>query len=242
MKNTTRYTERGNAIWFIMVAIVLLGLLTAVLSRGGSTVDQSGDVERLRIQGGQILRYAKGFESAFQQMKLQGISENDVSFENTTTVTDYTNANCDDASDASYPTCLMFGGNGGAGLNYRPAPTSASTSEWIFTGANNVGTTADPVGTTAATFGNDLLVLLPNINPALCEQINRDLDVDNPGGNPPIDAGGIDTTAFTGAYPGGGPTILDGDPAPFELDGQSAGCFLDQANGIYYFYSVIIER
>lgn len=234
--------EKGNALWFILVAIVLLGLLTAVLSRGGSSVDQSGDVEQYRIKGGQIMRYVKGMETAIQQMKLQGISENDISFENAITATDYTNANCDDASDANFPSCLIFD-TGGAGLVYRAPPAGTNDgSEWIFTGANNVGTASGPVGTTAAAFGNDLLILLPNINVPLCMQINRDLDVDNPSSSPPVDTTGIDTTEFTGGFPGGGPIILDGDPTPFELDRQSSGCFLDQNTGIYYFYSVLLER
>lgn len=235
-------SQKGNALWFILVAIVLIGLLTVVISRGGSSVDQSGDVEQLRVMAGRILRYAKSFETAIQNMSLQGISENEISFENGDTATDYTNSNCDTSADPNYPGCLVFGGSG-AGLTYSAPPTNSNDgSEWIFTAANNVGTTAGPVGTTSATFGNDLIMLLPNIKVSLCTQINRDLGVSNPSGAPPVDTTGIATTAFTGSYPGGGPVVLDGDPTPFELDRQSSGCFYDDANSTYYFYAVILER
>lgn len=235
-------SENGNALWFILVAIVLIGLLTVVVSRGGSNVDQSGDVEQLRIKAGRILRYAKSFETAIQNMSLQGISENEISFENNDTATDYTNSNCDTSTDPNYPSCLIFGASG-AGLTYTAPPTGSNDgSDWIFTAANNVGTTAGPVGTTSAVFGNDLLIMLPNINVSLCTQINRDLGVTNPSSAPPVDTTGIGTTAFTGSFPGGGPVLLDGDPTPFELNRQSSGCFLDDNSSTYYFYSVILER
>ena len=54
-----RHNERGNVLWFILLAVALLASITIVLSRSGSTVDQSGDIEQVRIKSGQIMRYAK---------------------------------------------------------------------------------------------------------------------------------------------------------------------------------------
>ncbi|HBR68930.1 MAG TPA: hypothetical protein DEA55_06100 [Rhodospirillaceae bacterium] len=233
---TRRNAESGNVIWIILVAIVLLGLLTAILSRSGSSVDQSGDFEKLRVRATQVMRYTKSIESAIQQMQTRGISESDISFENPATTTDYTNANC------SVDDCKVF--STGGGLTYQDPPSGANDgSEWIFTGANNVGTTAGPAGTTAASTGNDIIMLMPNASTELCLQINRDLGVGT-AGTLPVETTGIATTAFTGAYAGGGPTILDGDPAPFELDRQSAGCFTDTAPNpdVTYFYAVILAR
>lgn len=232
--------QAGNALFFILIAIVMLGLLTVLLSRSGSSVEQSGDFERDRIQAGQILRYAKSIETAIQEMKLRDISENDISFENPTTATDYTNANCDAAGDRSFPSCMLFDIEG-AGLTYRNFPRANDGSDWIITGANNVGTTAGPVGSTADRSGNDIIMLLPNMDDNLCIQINRDLDVGT-GGTLPVDTTGIDTTEFTGTFAAGGPTILDGDPTPFELNNETAGCFVDDASSITYFYYVVLAR
>ncbi len=233
-RTSNRINERGNVLWFILIAIVLLGVLTGILSRGGSSVDQSGDFEKARIQASQILRYTKSFETAIQQMQLRGVSESDISFQNPTTAVDYTNANC------ALDDCMIF--DIGGGLTYRDPPAGANDgSEWIFTAANNVGTTADPVGTTAATTGNDIIMLMPNADTSLCIQINRDQGVGT-AGTLPIETTGIATTEFTGTFVGGGPTILDGDPTPFELDGQSVGCFTDNAASITYFYAVVLER
>ncbi len=229
-----RSSERGNVLWFILIGVVLLGFLTAILSRSGSSVHQSGDYEKNSIKVSQLQRYAKGIQGAIEQMKLRGISENDLSFENPTTTVDYTNANC----TTDYCKIFEYGG----GLTYSDPPTGVNDgSEWIFTAANNVGTTAGPIGTTAAASGNDLLILLPNINAALCAQINRTVGLST---TPPTETTGIATTAFAGAFPGGGPTILDGDPTPFELDNQPSGCFTDtNANpDVTYYYYVLLAR
>ncbi len=240
-QNNQNNRENGNALWFILIAVVLLGLLTMVLSRGGSSVDQSGDYEQQRIKSSQILRYAKSIEAAIQEMKLRGVSENDISFENGTTSNDYTNGNCDSANDSSYPDCMIFDVEG-AGLAYRDFSEAQTTAtNWIFTGANNVGTTAGPIGTTAEGSGNDLIMLLPNMKSSVCIQINRDLEVGT-AGTLPVDTTGIDTTEFTGSFPTGGPTLLDGDPTPFELDNQIAGCFTDNNASVTYFYYVLLAR
>ena len=232
-----RSSERGNVLWFILIAIVLLGGLTMLLSRSGSSVDQSGDVEQMRIKASQVLRYAKSIESALEQMRMNGVSENSISFKNTITATNYTNAACPDDGN-----CRVFD-VAGAGLTYQKPPAGANDgSDWIFTGANNVGTAAGPVGTTQAASGNDLIMLMANANAALCLQINRDLEVGT-SGTIPEDTTGIVTTEFTGTY-ADSLDIIDGDPTPFELDRKSAGCFTDTAANpdVTYFYYVLLAR
>ena len=231
-----RQSERGNVLWFILVAIVLMGLITAILSRSGTSVDQSGDTEQVRIKIGQMLRYTKSIESAIQQMKLRGIPENDISFENAVTATDYTNANC------TMDDCKIFS-VGGGGLTYQnPFAGTNDGSDWIFTGANNVGTTDGPIGTTAARSGNDIIMLLPNATPEFCIQVNREVKLGT-GGTLPVDTSGISTDEYVGIFDSSNPpTILDGDPSPFELDKKTSGCFTDNAAGITYFYQVLLAR
>lgn len=229
-------TQRGNVIWFLLIAVALLGLLTIILTRSGSNVDQAGDTEQRTIKASELLRYGKSIQAAIQDMKLRGVSENDISFQNTKTATNYTNAGCTTTD------CRLFD-VGGAGLTYTNFPDANDGSDWIFTGANNVGTTANPVGTTAAITGNDLIMLLPNVRSNLCIQINRQLGV-GVAGTIPTETTGIATTAFTGTFASGGPTLLDGDGAPFELDGKQAGCFTDAAPNpdVTYFYYVVLAR
>ncbi len=207
-----------------------------LLSRSGSDVSQSGDVEQLRIRASQLTRYAQGLQSAIDQMKMRGISESDISFQNAITAANYTNAAC------AVSDCKVFD-VGGGGQEYRAPPEGVNDgSEWIFTGANNVGTATNPVGTTAAGTGNDLVMLLPNMKADLCIQINRETDVGT-AGTLPEDSGGVDATPFAGAY-ANALTIIDGDPTPFELDARGAGCFTDTAvdPDVIYFYNVLLTR
>ncbi len=229
-------SQHGNALWFILVAIVLLGALTVLLSRSGTSVNQSGDVEQARIRAGQIMRWAKGIEVTLEQMKLRGISESNISFENDVTATDYTNADC------TTNDCKIFA-NGGGGQTYlAPSLGMNDGSEWIFTGANNVGTVDYPIGTTESRAGNDLILLLPDANETLCLQINRELGIGT-SGMLPEDSTGISTEAFTGTY-NSTLVVLDGDGAPFELNGRSSGCFVDTNPNpdVIYFYYVVLAR
>lgn len=234
------YDESGNALWFILIAIVLLGALTILLSRSGSSVSQSGDVEQARVLAGQVMRYAKGLESAIQQMKMRGVSESDLSFENGDTATDYTNATC------AVDDCRIFVSGGGGQSYIKPPAGTNDGSEWIFTAANNVGTAAYPVGTTASGTGNDIVMLLPGASRDMCIQINKDLDIGT-AGTIPVDETGITLTPFTGDFPASLVTI-DADAAPFELDGHTAGCFADGlgtpalTDDIIYFYYVLLAR
>ncbi len=238
--NKNRQGERGNVLWFILIAVALIGMLTAVLSRSGSSVDQSGNIEQGSIKISKILRYGKSIEAAVQDMVLNGISENDVSFENSTTATDYTNGDCDAAADQAWPSCLLFDERG-AGLAYQSFDDLNDGSEWIFTGAINVGTAADPIGTYGSGLGNDLVMLLPNVGLSFCKQLNKKYGV-GVSGTIPVETTGIATTAFTGTF--AGLSVLDGDPTPFELDAEPMGCFEDISGGpaVRYFYYVILAR
>lgn len=231
-----RPSEQGNALWFILVAIVLLAALTILLTRGGSNVTQSGDIEQFRIKSSQLLRYAKSIESAIDQMKMRGVSESLISFENPTTAANYANAGC------AVTDCKVFDAGGGGQEYKAPASGVNDGSDWIFTGANNVGTTANPVGTTAARTGNDLVMLLANVNQSLCIQINRELRIGT-AGTLPEDAAGLAVTPFTGTYVNA-LNLIDGNPAPFELDGKNAGCFINTAPNpdVVYFYYVVLAR
>lgn len=241
-----RSGESGNVLWFIMIAIVLIGLLTIVLSRSSTSVDQSGDVEQGRVLASQILRTAKSYESAIQQMRLRGVSEGDISFQRVFTAgaDEYENAACGDPSAASGPSnddCFIFGVGGG--LTYTPPPAGSGAADWIFTGANNV----EHVGRDGAGSGNDLLMMLEGVSASLCGQINR---LSNIGGSVPEDGSGLgrealapyDLLTFDGAYQPDTLYTIDGTGS--ELSGRSAGCFTDTAvtPNVTYFYAVILER
>ena len=221
--SSKRTSEQGNVLFFILIAVVLLGVLTAVLSRSSSTVDQSADYEQQTVRASQIVRYAKSIEAAVQEMQLRGISERDISFANTVTTNIYTNGFCDDDTDSSFPDCLIFDQEG-AGLTYLPAPNlSNDGSDWLFVGTNDV----TGVGTTDP----DLIMILPIVRDSVCTAINR-LTQASYGAT----ESAVDFTAFTGTY--------TAEESIDNANGQTAGC-IDYDNGGTsepFFYMVLIQR
>jgi type II secretory pathway pseudopilin PulG len=212
--NSSR-NERGSALWFVLFVLVLIGLLTAFLSRSGSSVDQSADVEQQRIKINQMLRYVQGIAQAIDQMKLQGISESDLNF----------SPNAADTANCNRSACKIFHVDGG-GLTHQAPPLGVSDTagaQWIITGSNN----AQNVGTNAA----DLIMMLRNVNPTYCAQINRILNVTM--GAPDT---AIDFTVFNGAY-----TASETLNA---ANGHQAGCFVfnDGGTAENVFYRVLVAR
>lgn len=228
--HTDRQAESGNALWFILVAIGLLTALSIVISRSSDTSEQSGDFERLRVQASDIMRYASSIEQAVDQMRLRGVSENSISFENDF-VSGYANARCPDNG------CKLFHVEGG-GLTFSSANSNISTDSWLFSGANSIaGVGTDGSGATSSS-DNELLIMLP-ISQALCARINAEIDINS---GAPQDAGQADISAFyVGTFPNG--QVVD------NMNGAKTGCFegnqdegTNDISGTYYFYHTLVTR
>lgn len=243
-----RTAESGSVIWFLLIAVALLGMLTMVLTRSGSSVDNAGDYERRALKASEIMRYGQSVQTAIQQLKQSGISENDISFEHGNPAT-YVNPNCTENA------CKIFHA-GGAGLTYKLPVSANDGSDWVFTAKNLVGSASNPVGTGGFNTGNDLIMVLPHVTEQMCNQINKLVGIQGI----PVDNSGIDLQPFDGSFlytadisivdsnsviilstgnPGAG--ILDGDPSPFELDNKPAGCYSDanDANQYYFYYTLL---
>lgn len=208
-------TESGNALWIVLLSIVLLTALTLAVTRSSDRTEQTGSVERSRISASEIMRWTKGLEQAVTQMRLRGLPENDVSFE-VSFLSGYSNGNCT-GSD-----CLVFDRAGGGQAYKQPGNINDGT-DWIITGGNAVS----GVGTAAA----DLIIILPNVSEDTCKQINRLT------GAPaaPADAS-VDFTPYTGSF--------DASPDDIDtVSGAKAAC-VDNSGGTYdrFYYQVLITR
>lgn len=80
-----KYTQSGNALIFILIAIFLLGGLTVLLSRTGSQSEDTGSAEQASIIVSEILKEASALQTAVQMLLSRGCSENTISFEATGT-------------------------------------------------------------------------------------------------------------------------------------------------------------
>lgn len=243
--------ESGNALWFILLAIALLVALTFAITRTSETTEQTGSRDRNRIQATDILRQAKSIEQAVDKMRIAGLSENDISFDNSF-ISGYANTRCTQGDK-----CKIFHASGG-GLTYKvPDPAWLDTDEssetapeygyWYFYGTScvpNIGTGES--GCIASESATDLIVGLPWIREDLCVEINRLAGVDNLTGPvaPPVIAGAAydDPPAkFTGDYT----NEAEIDNAAHNFQRHQSGCFKGDSadpNQGFHFYHVLIAR
>lgn len=217
----TRSGESGNALWFIMLAIALLAALTITITRSSDSVEQSGDFERARVHATHILRYVSGLEKTIDQMRMRGISENDISFH------DSGWGNNNYQHSPALPNSNRIFHVEGAGLNF---PDIGGASNWIIFGDRSV----DSLETSSHE-----LIIQAEVSKNICTQINAIAGITGPSDDPPTDVITA-PTEFTGSFTDGGEAnLVIGDEAA-GFSGEPTGCRED--GGIYYFYHVLIER
>lgn len=232
-------SESGNILWFLLLTVALLAMLTFIVSRNSGTVNQSGRAEQDRIRASSLLRYTKLIETAVQKMVLNdGISENDLDFIALGAAHD--NTNCASAY------CEVFNVEGG-GVDYQSAADilgdESFTYNWHISTGNRVG----GMGCDDASANcKELLLLLEGVPESLCLQVNKILDIINPSGALPqqnaVDVGPEYTGSFTAnaanEYIGGTNATNE---AP-QVRGQQAGCvyeFGGGSNTVFYYHALL---
>ena len=255
--STTRRPDSGNALWFVLLAIALLVALTVVITRSSENTEETGARDRSRILASDILRQAKGMEQAINTMRMQGIGENDISFD-TPELTGYGNTNCGDSSlNTDDDPCKIFHRDGG-GLSYkkpgtewldssRSTETTPQYGEWYFHAISCVpGVGTGGSGCLSNASETELFVILPWIKQDICTEINRLTGVPNlssPARPPTIDGTAWDASAtkFTGTFS----TDSEVNTASDSFKSHPTGCFAGDTsdpNGGYHFYHVLIPR
>lgn len=246
-----RNDESGNALWMILIAIVLLAALTMMLSRSSDTSSDTGDYEQRTIHATKILRYAASIELAVKNLKQRDCSENDISFWHDSDGNG-TEDGSDDYYNANSPTdhsCHVFEPEG-AGQTYKIPDAKwldSSKSALVGYGEFNFGLNFLPsVGQAGE---EELTFVLPALKRDICLQLNSIRKVDNPADEPPEDNTGIFTgLLFTGAFSlvlAGGNSIGDSGSSTAIAATKSAciyesvGCV---AGGCYDFYHVLLTR
>lgn len=234
-KSSERKNERGNIMFMILIAIVLIATLTAVISNTSDTQNSSIDNETLAIRASEIQRYAAELERGITYIMQNGTSEQDIRF---AIPTDSANATGygDLAADTD-PSDQMFHPNGGA-ANYRAAPDDVQTtaSAWEFYG----GTHIPGVGTSKA----DLIAVLPFVTQQMCEKINA---LNDQTATPAEDGSGNLYGGTTGRFGSGGTVVTFNDSTTNTLDAATfsktpamQACVTVGTD--YHFYHVIMAR
>lgn len=232
-------TQRGNALFIILIAVVLfavLGYAVTQSSRGASSVNR----EQQLIDAARIIEQAGMIEQTVSRLMLaSGCTDTRLSFENSL-VAGYTNPSA--PLDKS---CHVFHGAGG-GLSFPVAPASTGVAlNYLINGNNwlkNIGTgdypPIPPNNSTA-----DLVLYLPINSLSLCREINSKLNLP---ATLAIDS--IATGTFVGTYLNGNFIPDDGGNMAGFFGARTAclqtraGYYPLTSGAAYFFYHIILAR
>jgi type II secretory pathway pseudopilin PulG len=224
--------QSGNMLFILLVCIALLGGLAALLTRSGSSSDDTGDAEQTSIRASDILKYSAALQTAVATLQTKGCSENEISF-----WVDHNNDGIENASDKNYnptsPTnrrCHVFHA-AGAGLRYKKDTEFFKS----FSAPYNdfIAHTAFPdVGTNAAEVY--WMLELPLNNLELCKRLNALSGLED---TTPLVTSVSAGLIYTGTF-----STPHAMVAP-SLSGQKSFCISYSATpSRYHFASVLITR
>ena len=233
---TKRKSERGNVLFYILIAVGLLASLSYAITQSNRGNTNQLEEERARIFASEILEYANVVANSVGQLRLRGVGQTSLCFDHASWgASNYNHAGCSDTRNQ------IFNLDGG-GVTWANAPNEAMDPAagpdnlWHFYGSNeiqNIGTTC------GAASCADLVMLTDELSLGTCLALNNLVGVTNPSDAPPTDLG-QDETRYTGAFSFA--QVIGNEAGGAALSGQKAGCFQNTSNSKYTFYKVLIVR
>ena len=228
--------ESGNVIFFILLAVVLLGLITAALRSGneGANIDR----ETVLIRASQVREYASEIERGLTFIMQDGASESDIRFAHPDAPSSY-------GTISDTPTRQIFNELGG-GVEYQlPSSDISSATSWEFYGHTHI----PDVGVSPPGHRPELVAVLPLVSRDFCDQINK---MNNyTAGVTPEDVTGVCLNAgsafrFSSASlftTGGGIDVTD-DDASWTVKPAMQGCVTcnTSADDNLHFFHVLLAR
>ncbi|MCI5060760.1 MAG: hypothetical protein MRY79_06790 [Alphaproteobacteria bacterium] len=220
--------ERGSAIIWIFLMIVLFAALTYAVSQNSRSSNSALSEKQAELATTEILNYARTVKNAIHRLQIDGCDDTEISFENNT-VSGYTNANA--PSDNS---CHVFHSNGG-GIRYVPDNSFQASDSINFVGASDLLGIGNNCGDSSC---SDLYMrfrLNGNEGYTICSQINKALG-NNSIWPAPTTSHMLGAPKFQGTY-----SYHDANNVLF--DGKSAACFKYAVDPTYsLFYYTLIAR
>jgi hypothetical protein len=180
-------------MFYILITIALIAMLTAYMARGNRTQESTLTSEQAKLAAQEIIDYGSALANAVQKLRLRGIDERGIGFDNQIFITvdgnlispNNHNPNC------SSDTCKIFSTGGqitakisnpqSYGLEFTPANHIVSPGSWVpyIITMNAVGSA-----------NSDLTIVNSGVKRDVCLAINKLLGIDNPDGMPPAVTGG----------------------------------------------------
>lgn len=220
--------ESGNVFFFILMAVVLIGLVTVAIRGDGG--DANIDRETVIINTARVQEYAAELERGIAFIMQDGASESELRFAHPKAPAIYGDVN-------DTPDRQLFSERGG-GAEYRlPVAEISTASHWEFYGNTHL---PDIGENTPGGEAPELIALLPEVSKAFCERINQQNGLTGQ----PSENGDchLHNTAmrFNSAVrfqDGSANTV---DATSFSSTPAMQGCI--ECNGTYHFYHVLLAR
>ncbi len=213
--NCTRRTERGNALFLILIAVVLFAALSFAITQSNRSTGSSAGEETNTVSGSNITQYASAIRTGLTRMLVKGVTLDDVKF--------------DTPSDAGYtttPTMQVFHPQGGAVVFSSPDANLVNTGgKWVYFMApvKDMGTST-----------TDAVAVLTDVKKGICQQINRQVGLPAPA----VLATTISASALAAlVYATPSANTFDLGTTP----NKPYGCFLD-SNGKSNYMHVMAEQ
>lgn len=227
-----RSSQRGNAMVYILVGIVLFAALAYTLMRGSNSGQGNMSAQQAKIQSSEIMNYAQSVENAIDTLRRKGCSENELSFDyDIPGTTGYENPN----SPPDY-SCHVFRPEGGS-ITYKESPISGRSWAFITSRVVEVGEDKSWCSETITTPCIDLVLILGGLSVETCESLHNMIQGPIPtftqDNGAAYDTAG---TKFIGNFSVSTPDI--------EMVGgtnKASGCITGTDN-IRYFYHTILAR
>ena len=249
LKNRQTLQEKGNVLFLVLIAVILFAALGYAATQTLRTGTADPQKESQNVRGIEVIQYATFVAESVMRMKFRGLADSQLCFDSPLWGNnDYDYGACDDEMNHVFSTVPDSGG-----VIWMKAAKGANLGEsWYFTGHSCVpgigphqGDDCNSDGTSTS---EELMMFLPNISKALCLEINQQLDIQNPNGNPPQASGNIwpaGMPVFTGSYADGGKVDSVGSGDASILRGREFGCVEGNGTppaGTYVYFHTLLKR
>lgn len=224
-------TQAGNALFLILIAVILFATLSFALTGSSRTGAGNADNESGQIYATQLNQYPALVRSQILRMRANKVEIEQLEF----------NLPSDFGSISNQKFSVFYPGSNAAYALSAPAlMANAQQGRWFFNlnfEINNIGSNSP-----GNMQGNDLVAFLPGLKANICQRVN---DLFNLSTIPSVNSGAyytqsIDYMDHSYSLPASETVI--GDTNLSELDAQPFGCFLETSNNVYIYYFTLIER
>mgnify|MGYP006267247151 CR=1 FL=1 len=228
-----RRSERGNALFLILIAVALFAALSYAITQSVSGGGSDSTSEQNTVNAAALTSFPTTVKTGITRMTLGGASLNALDFDR---------AGGGNGSDDSENDVFGNDGTGtDGGLTFLPPAQPAAVTDgfWFFSGAHAI----DGIGGTEA----ELIMATQLSSLEICNIINENLYGDSDGITnnddsdfaPPADAAtadGADDTSAAAFYPASGSVNDIGEVTNSDLSGQPAACLEDGSDNYYFYY------